>query len=123
MICENSAGPDGLFRGALDAAEELAEEGVDAEVIDLRMLVPLDEETVVESVRKTNNLVVVDEDYESFGLTGEIIARVAERDIGALDSVQRLAVPDVPLPYARPLENEVIPDANDITDTVLDIEL
>jgi pyruvate dehydrogenase E1 component beta subunit len=99
---------------ALDAAESLAAEGIDVEVVDLRSLVPLDTETVLESVRKTGRLVVVDEDYRSFGVTGEVISRVAERDLGALDAVERVAVPDVPIPYARPMENEVIPDAGDI---------
>ena len=99
---------------ALDAAESLAGDGIDVEVIDLRSLVPLDTETVLDSVRKTGKLVVVDEDYRSFGVTGEIISRVAEEDLDALDSVERLAIPDVPLPYSRPLENEVIPDSEDI---------
>ncbi|WP_144797320.1 alpha-ketoacid dehydrogenase subunit beta [Halorubrum depositum] len=103
---------------ALDAAESLAAEGIDAEVVDLRSLVPLDTETVLESVRKTGRLVVVDEDYRSFGVTGEIIARVADRDLDALDAVERVAVPDVPIPYARPMENEVIPDADDIEERV-----
>lgn len=99
---------------ALEAAESLAADGVSTEVVDLRSLVPLDTETVVESVRKTGHLVVVDEDYSSFGVTGEIISRVAETDLGALDSVERLAIPDVPLPYSRPMEDEVIPDSDDI---------
>ena len=99
---------------ALDAAESLAADGVDVEVVDLRTLVPLDVDTVLDSVRKTGRLVVVDEDYRSFGVTGEIIASVADRDLGALEAVERVAVPDVPIPYARPMENEVIPDADDI---------
>ena len=99
---------------ALDAAESLADDGVDAEVVDLRTLVPLDTETVLESVRKTGRLVVVDEDYRSYGVTGEIIAGVAESDLGALEAVERVAVPDVPIPYARPLEEEVLPDADDV---------
>ncbi|MGQ3330336.1 alpha-ketoacid dehydrogenase subunit beta [Halorubrum sp. FL23] len=99
---------------ALAAAESLAAEGIDVEVVDLRTLVPLDTDTILESVRKTGRLVVVDEDYRSFGVTGEVIARVADRDLGALDAVDRVAVPDVPIPYARPMENEVIPDADDI---------
>ena len=103
---------------ALDAAESLADDGVDAEVIDLRTLVPLDTETVVESVQKTGSLVVVDEDYRSFGVTGEIVASVADEALGDLESVERVAVPDVPIPYARPMENEVIPDAQDIEDAV-----
>ncbi|MFD1572001.1 alpha-ketoacid dehydrogenase subunit beta [Halorubrum laminariae] len=106
---------------ALDAAESLAANGIDVEVVDLRTLVPLDTETIVESVRKTGRLVVVDEDYRSFGVTGEIIASVADSDLDALDAVDRVAVPDVPIPYARPMENEVIPDAADIEDSVREV--
>ncbi|GAB7011409.1 alpha-ketoacid dehydrogenase subunit beta [Halorubrum trueperi] len=99
---------------ALEAADALADEGIDAEVIDLRSLVPLDTETVVESVQKTGKLVVVDEDYRSFGLTGEVVSAVAEADLDALEVVERVAVPDVPIPYSRPLETEVIPTVGDI---------
>ncbi|NIB99914.1 alpha-ketoacid dehydrogenase subunit beta [Halobacterium sp. R2-5] len=102
---------------ALEAADEL-EGDVDVEVIDLRTLVPFDTETVVDSVRKTGNLVVVDEDYESFGVTSEVTARVAERAPEALEAVERVAVPDVPIPYSRPLENEVNPDSDDIVEAV-----
>jgi pyruvate dehydrogenase E1 component beta subunit len=98
---------------AIEAAENLAGE-VDAEVIDLRTLTPLDTDTVVESVQKTGRLVVVDEDYRSFGVTGEIVARAAEGALDSLRAVERVAVPDVPIPYARPLENEVNPDVADI---------
>jgi pyruvate dehydrogenase E1 component beta subunit len=99
---------------AVEAAENLSGEGIDAEVIDLRTLVPLDAETVVESVRKTGRLVVVDEDYRSFGVTGEIVARAAEGALDSLRAVERVALPDVPIPYARPLEEEVNPDVADI---------
>ena len=99
---------------ALDAAESLAEEGISAEVVDLRSLVPLDTDTIVGSVEKTGNLVVVDEDYRSYGVTGEIVASVADDALGALESVERVAIPDVPIPYARGLENEVVPDVGDI---------
>jgi pyruvate/2-oxoglutarate/acetoin dehydrogenase E1 component len=100
---------------ALAAAEELAGE-VDVEVLDLRTLVPLDTEAVLASVRKTGNLVVVDEDYRSFGLTGEITARVAESALEDLAGLERVALPDVPIPYARPLEDEVLPQTQDIVD-------
>ncbi|QLG61123.1 alpha-ketoacid dehydrogenase subunit beta [Halorarum salinum] len=103
---------------ALAAAEDLAEEGIDAEVIDLRTLVPLDEETVLESVGKTGRLVVVDEDYRSFGVTGELIALAAESNLDALDAVERVAMPDVPVPYARPLEEEVNPDSEAVAAAV-----
>jgi pyruvate dehydrogenase E1 component beta subunit len=103
---------------ALEAAESLANEGIDAEVIDLRTLVPLDIETVRESVSRTGRLVVVDEDYRSFGLTGEVIAGVAEEGLEDLAAVERVALPDVPIPYARPMENEVIPDVEDISGAI-----
>jgi pyruvate/2-oxoglutarate/acetoin dehydrogenase E1 component len=96
---------------ALDAAERLAaDKGIEAEVIDLRSLVPLDREAVLTSVAKTGRLVVVDEDYLSYGMSGEILATVAESDPGLLRvPAVRVAVPDVPIPYSRPLEQAVLP--------------
>lgn len=105
---------------ALEAADDIAGE-VDTEVIDLRTLVPLDTETVLESVRKTGRLVVVDEDYHSFGLSGEIIARASEGALSNLSAVRRITMPDVPIPYARPLEEEVNPSTEDIAEAVKDI--
>lgn len=100
------------------AAQALEKDGIWAEIIDLRTLVPLDRQAVLKSVRKTGRLLVVDEDYLSFGLSGEISAIVAEN----LDSVKlrapvrRLAVPDVPIPYSRPLEQFAIPQVDSIAD-------
>ena len=95
---------------ALDVAERLASDGIDTEVIDLRSLVPLDRETILASVAKTGRLVVVDEDYLSFGLSGEVAATVTDVDPGMLSApVQRVANPDVPIPYARSLEYAVLP--------------
>lgn len=95
---------------ALDVAEKLSGQGIDVEVIDLRSLVPLDRETVLESVGKTGRLVVVDEDYLSYGVSGEIVATVAETDPGMLRvPARRVAVPDVPIPYAHDLEYAVLP--------------
>jgi pyruvate dehydrogenase E1 component beta subunit len=95
---------------ALDAAESLAGQGLDVEVIDLRSLVPLDRETILGSVAKTGRLVVVDEDYQSFGLSGEVVATVTDIDPGMLRApVARVANPDVPVPYSRPLEYAVLP--------------
>ncbi len=99
---------------ALDAADSLAEDGIDAEVVDLRTLVPLDRETILESVRKTGTLVVVDEDYRSYGVTGEVVATVTDEALAHLDAVERVAMPDIPIPYARPLETETQPQAADI---------
>jgi pyruvate dehydrogenase E1 component beta subunit len=107
---------------ALEAARELEREGISAEVLDLRTLVPLDREAVVRSVKKTHRLLVVDEDYLSYGMSGEIAATVAEQAFDYLDApVRRLAVPDVPIPYARPLEQFVLPDAPKIVAAVKEL--
>ncbi len=102
------------------AAEELAKEGIGVEVLDLRTLVPLDADAVIRSVSRTGRLLVVDEDYRSFGLTGEVAALVAERldSVRLAAPVRRLAVPDVPIPYSRPLEQTVIPQARHISEAV-----
>ncbi len=95
---------------ALDVADKLAADGIDVEVLDLRSLVPMDREAILASVAKTGRLVVVDEDYQSFGMTGEVIASVAETDPGLFRTApQRVAVPDVPIPYAHALEYAVLP--------------
>ena len=106
-----------MVHKALRAAEDLKQDGIDAEVIDLRTLVPLDVDSVVNSVSKTGRLLVADEDYLNFGLTGEIAALIAERlDRVALKApIQRLGVPGVPIPYSRPLEQAVIPQVAHIT--------
>jgi len=95
---------------ALDVADELAAEGVDVEVLDLRSLVPLDRDAILESVGRTGRLVVVDEDYLSYGMSAEVIASVVERDPSLLVAPPvRVAVPDVPIPYSRVLEQAVLP--------------
>lgn len=94
---------------SLDVAEKLEKEGISVEVIDLRSLVPLDRDAIVASVSKTGRLIVVDEDYQSFGVSGEVIASVAERQPELLKHVARVCVPDVPLPYASQLEYAVLP--------------
>lgn len=109
-----------MVHKALLAAEELAGEGISVEVIDLRTLVPLDREAVLRSVGKTGRLLVADEDYLGFGLTGEIAAIVAENlDTVALKApVRRVAVPNVPIPYSRPLEQFVIPQVHGLVTAV-----
>lgn len=100
---------------SLKAADKLAEEGVSAEVIDLRSLVPLDRETIFESVKKTGRLIVVDEDYQSYGVTGEIITSIVEKDISVLKaSPKRVAYPDVPIPFSRPMEQFCLPNPDKI---------
>ncbi len=106
-----------MMHRANEAAKQLAEIGIEAEVIDLRSLVPLDKETILESVRKTHRLLIVDEDYRSYGMTAEISAIVAEEALYELEvPIRRLAVPDVPIPYSRPLEQAVIPSVEAILD-------
>jgi pyruvate dehydrogenase E1 component beta subunit len=95
---------------ALDVADTLAGEGISVEVLDLRTLVPLDREAILASVAKTGRLVVVDEDYLSYGMSGEVTATVAEHDPTMLRApVHRVAVPDVPIPYSHHLEYAVLP--------------
>lgn len=104
---------------ALWSAKELEKDGISAEIIDLRTLVPLDKKTVINSVKKTGRLLVVDEDYRSYGMTGEIVSLVSE-EIGhdLKTPPRRLAYPDVPVPYSRALEKFVLPDKDRIKGTV-----
>ena len=98
----------------LDFAEKL-EGTTSVEVIDLRSIVPLDREAILASVAKTGRLVIVDEDYKSFGLSGEIVATIADKDPSMLKvPVQRVAYPDIPVPYARVLEYEALPTRDKI---------
>lgn len=100
---------------ALKAAEQLEGQGVSAEVIDLVSLVPLDRDTIRASVAKTGRLIVVDEDYMSYGVSGEIIASVTEHDISVLKAApKRVAYPDVPIPYARVMEQFCLPNPDKI---------
>ncbi len=95
---------------ALAAAERLATEGIDAEVIDPRTLVPLDEALILESVRKTGRLVVVEEDNLSGGWAGEIAAIIAEKAFFYLDApIKRVSAPDVPPPFAPVMEHFYVP--------------
>jgi pyruvate dehydrogenase E1 component beta subunit len=97
---------------ALDAAEELALEGVEAEVIDVRTLAPLDRGTIRASVARTGRLIVVDDDYRSCGVAAEIIASVCEDSSMRMRSApRRIAFPDVPVPFAPELEHSLLPNA------------
>lgn len=104
---------------ALAAAEELAKEGIEAEVIDPRTLVPLDKELILESVRKTGRLVVVEEDNLTGGWAGEIAAIVAEEAFWYLDApVKRVSAPDVPPPFAPVMEQFYVPSAERVVEAV-----
>ncbi|MBO6640341.1 MAG: alpha-ketoacid dehydrogenase subunit beta [Roseitalea sp.] len=101
---------------ALEAAEIVADEGISVEVIDLRSVVPLDTPTVARSAARTGRLLVVDEDYLSYGLTAELSMRVIEQiGLDGLRQIDRLALPDVPIPAALSLEQAVVPGTDAIT--------
>jgi pyruvate dehydrogenase E1 component beta subunit len=100
----------GSLGKTLAAAEELAGDGIDAEVIDLRVLRPLDEETIVASVQKTRRAVIVDEGWRSCSLAAEVSARICERAFYDLDApVSRVCSAEVPIPYAKHLEDAALP--------------
>ncbi len=104
---------------ALAAAERLAAEGTEAEVIDPRTLKPLDVEAIAASVEKTHRLVVVNEGCRTGGFASEVAARVMEEAFDYLDApVQRVATEDVPIPYNKTLEKEAIPSQDDIVRAV-----
>jgi pyruvate/2-oxoglutarate/acetoin dehydrogenase E1 component len=94
---------------SLAAASTLEEDGIDAEVIDLRTLRPFDAETVIASVSKTNRLVVVEEGPLTGGWAGEVLAVVTEEALGELDDAWRITTPDSPIPYSPPLEDAFLP--------------
>ena len=100
---------------ALAAAETLAGEGISAEVLDLRTLVPLDQATVAGSVKKTNRVLILHEDTRSGGLGGELAALVADEMFFFLDApIRRVTAPDTPVPYSPPLEYDFLPKAEDV---------
>ncbi len=102
---------------AMAAAEILATEGISLEVIDPRTIVPLDEETFIRSAQKTSRAIVIDEGHQSFGVTGEIASRIAEKAFYYLDSpVQRIAAMDVPVPFSPALEDMTVPTVQDIVE-------
>jgi pyruvate dehydrogenase E1 component beta subunit len=102
---------------ALDAAAALEEKGVSAEVLDLRSLVPLDRQGIIASVQKTHRLLVVDEDYHSFGMSGEVVTTVIEGAFDYLDAPPvRVTTPDIPIPYSRPLEQWALPSIDRIVE-------
>lgn len=103
---------------ALTAAETLAAEGIELEVVDLRTLRPLDVPAVVGSVAKTNRLLVVEEGPLTGGWAGELVARVSEEALGELDDVWRLATDDTPVPYSPTLEDPFLPGADAIVAAV-----
>jgi pyruvate dehydrogenase E1 component beta subunit len=104
-----------MLHTALEAAEMLAAEGIDAEVINPRTLRPLDRDTLIESVSRTHRAVVVQEQWRPFGAAAELAATMTEGAFDLLDApVERVTGADVPMPYARNLEVLAVPQAEDI---------
>lgn len=109
----------GTLPTCLDAASALAEQGIEAEVVDLRSLRPLDDETIVGSVARTHRAIVVDEGWRSVGLSGEIAARLMEQAFYELDApVGRVCTAEIPLPYAHRLEQAALPSVDRIVEAV-----
>ncbi len=107
---------------SMKAAETLASEGIEAEVVDLRTLRPLDMEPVLESFRKTNRAVIVEEGWKSYGVGAEISARIYEEAFDYVDApIKRVAQKEVPLPYNQALEQMAIPNASDVIRAVKEV--
>ncbi len=108
-----------MVQMSLKAAEKLAREGIDVEVIDLRTVDPIDEGTLLESVKKTGHLVIVQETWRQCSISSELSAIVAEKALEYLDGpILRVTAKDVPIPFSPVLENYVLPKEQDILDTV-----
>lgn len=113
-------GYSGSVHQALRAAKMLAERGMEAEVINLRTLRPLDVDAIVSSVQKTGRAVVVEDDWRFGGFAGEIVALIQERAFDYLDApVARVCGADVPMPYAKALETAALPSEQQIVDAAL----
>src|SRR5438477_392844 len=104
-----------MMHNSLEAADALAKENIEAEVIDLRTLLPLDEETILKSVKKTNRVLVVHEDTRTGGIAGEIAAILCEKAFSDLDGpIFRVTALDTPVPYSPPLEHHFLPNTQKV---------
>jgi pyruvate/2-oxoglutarate/acetoin dehydrogenase E1 component len=111
-----------MVHKALAAAETLQKEGINAEVVDPRTLVPLDKEAIINSVKKTGRVVIVTEDCKTAGVSAEIAAIIAEEALDYLDApIKRVTTLDVPIPFSPPLEKFVIPDEKRIIKAVKEV--
>jgi len=111
-----------MVHKALEAAEKLAEKGINIEVIDPRTIVPLDKKTIIDSVKKTGKLVIVDEDHERCSFSSEISAIIADEAFDSLSApIKRVATPTVPIPFSPVLEKEILPNSDRIIKTVKEV--
>ena len=107
---------------SMKAADELAKEGMEAEIVDLRTLRPLDMGPVLESFKKTNRAIVVEEGWKSYGVGSEIASRIYEEAFDYVDApIIRVAQKEVPLPYNRTLEQAALPQVPDIVEAVKEV--
>jgi pyruvate dehydrogenase E1 component beta subunit len=107
---------------SLKAAEQLAKDGVEVEIVDLRSLRPLDMEPVLDSFKKTNRAVIVEEGWRSYGIGAEISARIYEEAFDYADApIKRVAQTEVPLPYNRNLEQMALPQVEDVIKAVKEV--
>ena len=111
-----------MLETSTKAAEQLAGEGIEAEIVDLRSLRPLDMEPVLESFKKTNRCVIVEEGWRSFGVGSEVASRLYEQAFDYADApIQRVAQKEVPLPYNRNLEQMALPQVEDVVRAVKEV--
>jgi pyruvate dehydrogenase E1 component beta subunit len=111
-----------MLQLSLQASEQLAKEGIEVEVVDLRTLRPLDMDPVIESFKRTNRAVIVEEGWRSYGIGSEIAARLYEEAFDYIDApIRRVAQREVPLPYNRELEQMALPQVTDIIRTVKEV--
>jgi pyruvate dehydrogenase E1 component beta subunit len=107
---------------SLQAAEQLAQEGIQIEIVDLRSLRPLDMGPVLESFKRTNRAVIVEEGWRSYGVGAEVAARIAEEAFDYMDApIRRVAQAEVPLPYNQALEQMALPQVDDIVSAVKEV--
>jgi pyruvate dehydrogenase E1 component beta subunit len=111
-----------MLQVSLKAAEKLAKEGIEAEIVDLRSLRPLDMGPVLESFKKTNRAVIVEEGWRSYGVGAEVSARIYQEAFDYVDApIQRVAQTEVPLPYNRTLEQSALPQVEDVIKAVKEV--
>jgi 2-oxoisovalerate dehydrogenase E1 component beta subunit len=111
-----------MVHASLEAAETLAKEGVECEIVDLRSLLPFDKQAILDSVRKTNRVLIVHEDTLTGGIGGEVAAVISEEAFEQLDApVRRIGAIDTPVPYSPPLEEFFLPNAEKITTTLREL--
>jgi pyruvate dehydrogenase E1 component beta subunit len=111
-----------MLETSKQAADQLAQEGIEAEIVDLRTLRPLDMEPVLESFKKTNRAIIVEEGWRSYGVGAEVASRIYEQAFDYIDApIQRVAQKEVPLPYNRTLEQYALPQVQDVLRAVKEV--